>query len=178
MTYYFAATAYDGAGLESLPSNEISYQVPGVRLTIQSTRPKGSVNAVQIASTGVVPFAWVLESTTDFRTWKTVGQGANSIVSLPVVVSNQAALYFRLRNQTAPAAPAPGATLTISRAAAGAFSNGFVIASAAIVPTAWALEATVDFRTWKVVARGTNSSVNVSVAGTGPPALFFRLKNQ
>ena len=50
-----------------------------------------------------------------------------------------------------------------------------VLTGAGGIPTRWALQATADFRTWNVIARGTNSSVNISIPATGSPAQSYRL---
>jgi hypothetical protein len=74
-TYYFVVTAVDAQGNESIPSNEIAYQVPGVRLTVTLVRMPGARNGFVIRSTGDVPFAWVLEASEDYRTWRTLLHG-------------------------------------------------------------------------------------------------------
>jgi hypothetical protein len=58
------------------------------------------------------------------------------------------------------------------------FPNAFLVSSTGVAPYAWALEATENFRTWQVLTRGTNSSVNVTVVTGGTPRLFFRLRSQ
>ena len=98
-TYYFVVTAHDAAGLESLPSNEIAYQVPGVFLTMEKIRLSGFPSAFFISSTGVVPYAWALEATENFRTWRVLTQGTNSSVNVTVFTSGAPSLFFRLRSQ-------------------------------------------------------------------------------
>jgi hypothetical protein len=98
-TYYFAVTAHDAMGLESLPSNEIAYLVPGVFLTLQKIQLSGFPNAFLISSTGVAPYAWALEATENFRTWQVLSRGTNSPVNVAVMTSGTPQLFFRLRRQ-------------------------------------------------------------------------------
>jgi hypothetical protein len=98
-TYYFAVTAHNAIGMESLPSNEVAYLVPGVMLKLKQLPPSGFPNAFLLASTGVVPFAWVVEVTENLRTWKILTRGTNSAVNVTVVTSNTPQLFFRVRSQ-------------------------------------------------------------------------------
>lgn len=45
-------------------------------------------------------------------------------------------------------------------------------------PAQWVLESSSDLKNWTTTAVGTNPLVNVSLAVTGSPALFFRLKSE
>ncbi len=98
-TYYFVVTAYNAAHLESLPSNEVSYRVPGVLLQLQQIQMRGFPNALFVSSTGLVPYSWVLEGTEDFKTWRTLFRGTNSAVNVTVAVYGVRSLFFRLKRQ-------------------------------------------------------------------------------
>jgi hypothetical protein len=99
LTYFFAVTAFTSSGVESLPSNEVSYVVPGVRLTIKPTHLPGFSQAFNVASTGVVPYPWVLEATENFKSWRALFRGTNSAVNVTVFTVNTPALFFRLKRQ-------------------------------------------------------------------------------
>jgi hypothetical protein len=63
VTYYFAVTAYDAAGLESLPSDEISYTVPAAELEIfadplSQTAGRGGSVALTVGAVGTGPLTY------------------------------------------------------------------------------------------------------------------------
>jgi hypothetical protein len=97
---YIAVKARAISGLESLPSNEVAYNVPNLAtLAIQTLQAQGSPASVTITATGVVPAQWALESSPDLTTWTTVTQGTNTRVNVSLVVTGTPARYFRLRNE-------------------------------------------------------------------------------
>jgi hypothetical protein len=98
-TYFFVVTAFNTVGLESPPSNEVAYLVPGVVLKIQKVQVNGYPNAFTITSTGATPPRWALESSQDFKTWRTVTRGTNSAVNVTVANTNIPVRYFRLHGQ-------------------------------------------------------------------------------
>lgn len=167
VTYYFVVTAYSSSGLESVPSNEVSYTVPGVRLMI-ARRPGG---AIAVTSTGVVPFGWVLEQSTNLSTWSAVVIGTNSLVDALFSNRNAPQLFFRLKKATY---KAPAVRLMIAHQPGG----NVAITSTGVVPFGWVLEKSANLSTWSVVSRGTNSVVSATVSTTSAPQLFFRIKNQ
>jgi len=94
---YFVVTARDSLGLESLPSNAVSYTVPGLfALAIQMIQ--GNPASVTITSTGTTPTNWVLESSSDLAAWVTAAQGTNTPVSVSMLVTGTPAMFFRLRD--------------------------------------------------------------------------------
>ncbi len=97
-TYYFAVTAYNAAGVESLPSAEISYQVPGVFLRLNQIQ-LGVHKALSVTSTGVVPFRWALQGSEDLSNWRTMTRGTNTSVDVTVLVSGASKLFFRLKGE-------------------------------------------------------------------------------
>jgi len=100
VTYYFVVTAYNAAGLESVPSNEVSYIVPpGLVLAIKPIQLLGFPNAALITATGPVPQKWALEVSADLKSWRTLTEGTGPAVNIPVVVFNAPALFFRLKGE-------------------------------------------------------------------------------
>jgi hypothetical protein len=70
-TYYFTVTAYDSKGVESQPSAEIPYIVPGVLALSQGTHP-GDPARVKFP---VAPkHMYEVQATDDMRSWATIGQ--------------------------------------------------------------------------------------------------------
>jgi hypothetical protein len=71
-TYYFAATAFNTAGLESDYSNEISYTVPiaafpGVELRVTPTRQ------FILTVTGTIGHTYDVQASQDLSTWRVIG---------------------------------------------------------------------------------------------------------
>lgn len=99
VTYYFAVTAYDTLGLESVPSNEVSYTVPRIQLDIEPSPLQGFPYAVLVSSSGVIATAWSLQASPDLKTWRTLYAGTNSAVSVTVMTSNSPEMFFRVASQ-------------------------------------------------------------------------------
>jgi hypothetical protein len=72
-TYYFAFTAYNAQGLESDPSNEVSYIAPGILLLTAGEKAGDPMNL----KFPVAPMHWYeVQATPDFQSWSTVWQTA------------------------------------------------------------------------------------------------------
>lgn len=71
VTYYFAMTAYDGSGVESAFSQEISYEqaLPGTLMQSQGL----SGGQFTLTVSGPAGQAYDIEATEDFVTWTVVG---------------------------------------------------------------------------------------------------------
>jgi hypothetical protein len=95
-TYYFVATSVNAVGLESLPSNQVSYSVPGTRLNITRISTNGAPESFRITSTSVVQSSWTLEASADLRTWRSMMTGSNTAVNVTVSSSTTPAVFFRL----------------------------------------------------------------------------------
>jgi hypothetical protein len=177
-TYYFAATAYNLLGLESLPSNEISFTVPlptpapvpGCKLVArQIPAPAGTV--LSITSTNA-PSSWVLEASTDLVTWGAISFGANPLVNAVVAPSQARNRFFRLKSDLS------GVSLAARKIASNGFSGSFYLTTAGPAPSSWTVETSVDLKSWSVLATGANTPVNVAVIPSPAPAMFFRLKKK
>ena len=100
-TYFFAVTAYDIIGLESVFSDEISYTIPGASLTAHAL-PLGQMLLI---GQGPVGFVYEIQTSADMHNWSRVAsetmdsQGAFQ-VKIPKIASDSAR-WYRLR-QTAP----------------------------------------------------------------------------
>ena len=96
---YFVVTACDALGLESLPSNEVSFTAPArATLALQTAQLDGSSTSITITATGATPSEWVLESSPDLTIWTTVAEGTDPQVNVSVAVAGTPVLFFRLRN--------------------------------------------------------------------------------
>ncbi len=96
VTYFFVVTASDASGLESPPSNEVSYTVPGVMLNIEEPDLPDFPNCVFITASGTVPQTWTLEESTDLQTWVPFVTGTDIPVQVPVEIDAQQ-MFFRLK---------------------------------------------------------------------------------
>lgn len=103
VTYYFAVTALDLFGQESVFSNEVTYTPP---------RPAGPKCAIALASGGTASIAGIgvpghvyeLQATTNFSSWTVIGTrtaGSNGAFSVSIPVGGYPSRYFRFRD-TAP----------------------------------------------------------------------------
>ena len=169
-TYYFAVTACDCSGLESVPSNEVSYTVPGVVLALEPIRAGGFPKAFLITSAGVTPSPWALEASQDGNVWRTVTTGTNSSVRVVAVVSSAPAMLFRLSSGEA------GVRLALQRNQPDEFPDSFRLTAAGASPGQWTLEARTDSQPWSTLAGGTNTPVNAALVVSTTPTMFFRLK--
>ena len=97
-TYYFAVTAYDSLGLESLPSDEVCCTLPSVRLAVQVVRTNGIPGAICITSGGPAAGRWTLEQSADLRTWSPCAAGTNGAVNVSFDTRTAPSLFFRLRS--------------------------------------------------------------------------------
>jgi hypothetical protein len=71
VTYYFAATTYDGVGDESAYSSEVSFIVPGI-LTMNSAASPGGPSPLQFP---VAPGHWYeVQASTDLLNWASIWQ--------------------------------------------------------------------------------------------------------
>jgi hypothetical protein len=71
MTYYFAVTSYDSQGVESQPSKEISYIVPGVLALDERINPG---DPARIKFPVAPKHKYQIQASDDMRTWVTIGQ--------------------------------------------------------------------------------------------------------
>ena len=75
-TYYFAVTAYNTDGLESNPSNEVSYQVPvvfhitGPSLQLTPGTPLGGPTLIKFL--GSATQTYELQASANLQTWTTI----------------------------------------------------------------------------------------------------------
>ena len=173
VTYYFVVTAYDTQGLESSPSNEVSYTVPGILLRLRPMTVPGSglSRAFTFDTTGN-PGSWVLEMSYDMKTWKGVVGGGGAPADIPVLVSAKRALFFRLKS------PSPGMHLITRRMKVDGAPNAFFVTVRELPPPQWEIEVSDDLVAWNTLAKGTNTPVKAAVIVSDAPAMFFRLKVQ
>lgn len=77
VTYFFAVTAYDLIGLESLFSNEVSYNVPtGLALLQARVTP---TRQLQLTGTGPGGYAYRVLASSDLKNWSAIGSVTNSL---------------------------------------------------------------------------------------------------
>jgi hypothetical protein len=99
-TYYFAVTAYNIMGLESLPSPETAYPIPLVRFTSTpiTVQPKGLLS-INIA--GPVGRSAVLLASTNLTTWSPISTNVFTTTNLFIKVTDSPGVtktrFFRVK---------------------------------------------------------------------------------
>jgi len=94
LTYHFVVTAYSPAGVESAPSGEVTYLVPGLLLSIPGSNPGSPVNL----AFPVAPRHWYeVQATANLRTWTTVWQMPPATSNAWVRFSDPQAALFQKR---------------------------------------------------------------------------------
>jgi len=71
-TYMFAVTAYNAAGLESLPSGELPYTVPAPAAVLKLRPMAGNPWAFHISFTAFAGLRYQLQSSEDLFNWTTI----------------------------------------------------------------------------------------------------------
>ena len=96
-TYYFSVTSYDINGVESQPSPQIPYIVPGILRLGERSNP-GDPSRIKFP---VAPkHKYLVQSTEDMKNWTTIGQvkGANNswVEFDDAAAAGQTQRYYRL----------------------------------------------------------------------------------
>ena len=186
-TYYFAVTAYNSFGFEGPRSGEISYTVPYSLPSLSRPTPQSKtllpvlslthVPATAFPKTfrtscrGPMPASWLLEATTDMRTWKAVAAGTDPSARITMTVTPKPAMFFRLLSSSS------GIHLQTQHIRTNSFPNSFSITTAE-APANWTLQASEDMKTWSTLETGTNTAVHAAVIVSTAPRMFFRLRGQ
>ncbi len=71
VTYYFAATTHNAAGVESSYSSEVAYTVPAQPQKVQIQTMPAKQFALTVS--GIVGHTYIIQATQDFKTWTTIG---------------------------------------------------------------------------------------------------------
>ena len=95
-TYFFVVTAVNCVGLESQPSNEFRYLVPGLSLALMTSFTNGCLTVVHVTALGNPPPQWTLQQSTDLQSWQPVKCGTNCPVDATVDTSTTTRAFFRL----------------------------------------------------------------------------------
>jgi len=111
-TYYFAVTAYDAAGNESLFSGEIAYTVPAPPTIavepLNETNAAGSVAVFGVTASGSAPlyYQWSLNG-------NAISAATNAILALSNIVDASAGTYSVVISNSVGMVTSSGATLTV-----------------------------------------------------------------
>ncbi|MFO1475835.1 MAG: fibronectin type III domain-containing protein [Verrucomicrobiota bacterium] len=92
--YYLTVTAVNVFGLESVPSSELAYAAPQLKLMVA---PDGSGDPNRLRIAADVMDRWTLETSTDLQRWSAVASGTNSGVDVSITNALEPARYFRLQ---------------------------------------------------------------------------------
>ena len=194
-TYYFVVTVYNTAGIESIPSNEVGYTIPGVAAP-------GSLWIQTDPVTGSPVLKWNASPSPNVAGYKIYYHTTNG--SQPELVFSGNATSMALSNlaqatngyfvvtaynnsgqestnttsivSTIPSTSvAQAPVLSLKQTSAAGLPNVFSVTASGAIPQTWALEASTDLHSWGTVTTGSNTTVNVTVAVSPNPKMFFRL---
>ena len=197
LTYYFVVTGSAPAGVESEPSNEAVYSVPGIA-------PPGKPSIYNECTTGESILTWSASPSPEVAAYYvyygTEGGPATELIAriaasdalefvLPdwmldmpyyfVVTASTAAGDEIAATGTASITPtvAPAPVLSLQQLPAAGLAGVFSITAAGAVPAFWALQASSDMQSWGTLATGSDPDVDVTVVVSPKRSLFFRLGN-
>lgn len=186
--YWFEVVAYDAAGDQAVPSNEISYQPsvaarpagpPTLSLGVGQS---GGSKVAQLSFQGQAGVAYELQATTDFHNWVNILTTNSTAAGLVLIQSQDMALYPRrfYRLVLLPASSLPALpTLTLALIRSGATGTVLRLSFQGTAGSTYDIQTTPDFEKWTVI--GTTNCpasgvVTYSVApATNTPRQFFRL---
>ncbi len=148
--YYFVATAYNAAGLESDPSNELLFTVPGIlKMSPRSSSTKPASLAFPVA----VGQNYFLEASEDLKFWHPVWVTVGSTNGWIQFQDPQSAYlprrFYRL-------AMVPPATIKLIRGATR--QSPVSVMFPAVVGRNYILQASQDLRTWQQIWTTTGTT--------------------
>jgi hypothetical protein len=180
VTYYLAVTAYNTNRIESIPSNELSYQVPPL--------PAGRLELIRSAGTGVPAILrasldpgrqYQIQASSDLKNWTMIDQGIvgsqGVIVYQDQASANLPRRFYRLNTVTR---DIPGSlairTLTSNP---GSIAVSFSVRSG----LGYSLQASSDLIHWTTLLTGTNTSEAWrdfhDLGAVREPMRFYRLQH-
>ncbi len=159
-TYYFNVVAYDAAGDQAPPSNELAYQVaaappppPAVQLQPDATNP----NRMWLSFQAAAGESYVIEASQDLKNWQTILTTNASAAGLISVIVSDSALYpqrfYRVGRQTA-------LPLALKLQSGSGNGGAFAVSFLGSAGKSYAIQATQDFKQWTTVW-----TTNVASAG-------------
>lgn len=191
-TYYFVVTAIGSSGIESEPSNEIGYTVPGVAAPGQPWLQAGPDGTAILqwsasASPNVIGYD-VYFAPADGGEWQFLYFGYETQLTLSsAMLANPGSYLVHAYNDwgevsTSTASVAvtttqPAPVLSLKHTPAAGLPNVFSVTASGVLPARWALEASADLKTWGAITEGSNAAVDVTVVISPKPKLFFRLES-
>lgn len=192
MTYYFVVTACSSSGIESEPSNEIGYTVPGVAAPGQPW--------LQSGPDGTAILQWSASASPNVAGYEVyfvpagggdhqfIFSGYDTLLTLSKELLATPGSYLvnayndwgEVSTSTASVAVAttqPAPVLSLKHTRAAGLPNVFSVTASGVLPASWALEASADLITWGAIAEDSNAAVDVTVVVLPKPKLFFRLES-
>lgn len=197
LTYYFVVTGHAPSGVESDPSNEAVYFVPGIA-------PPGNPSIFNDCITGAPILTWTASPSPEVTGYYVYfGTEGDPDTELIAYVDASDALEFVLPDWmvdlpyyfvvtastadgeemaatgtasiTSTVSPAP--VLSLQQLPAAGLTGVFSITASGVVPAFWALQASSDMQSWRTLAIGSDPDVDVTMVFSPKPYFFFRLVN-
>jgi hypothetical protein len=163
-TYYFTVTAYNAQRIESEPSGEIAYTVPGpAPATLRIARSDGPGSPPRLQFQVPPTQSYQIQASEDLRSWKKIHTSVSLSTGWIDYVDAQAAQlpkrFYRLALPDGP--PVPGWL----RLARGEVPSGAVCLRPLVADgQRYQIQASEDLLTWSTLHEGVR---------TGPPVLDF-----
>jgi Fibronectin type III domain len=93
VTYYFNVVAYDAAGDQAPPSNELAYPPPPPTISLQLQRNGTNAPLMSVRFLGTAGNNYTIQATTDFKQWVTIGTTNCSVDGLIAYMTADPAIY-------------------------------------------------------------------------------------
>ncbi len=171
IAYYFVATAYNAAGLESDPSNELRFTVPGILKLI----PKAVAGAAaKVAFPVALGQSYFLEASEDLKLWHPVWVTVSATNGWIQFQDPQSAYLPQRFYRLAMVGPA-----TIKLSPGATPQSPVTVSFPAVVGRTYVLQASIDLDSWQPILTtsvGTNGWVQyLDQQSPALPRRFYRL---
>ncbi len=154
-TYYFAATSYNGAGVESAYSPEVAYTVPVINAALNSSTVTSS--GFNFSVNGTTTSQYVILASTDLLTWVALATNTAPFIFTDPNTSQFNQRYYQavLRSMYVPQiAPTPP-VVSPPLISAGLTASGYTFTVTNTVGFAYVVLASTDYVNWIVLATNT-----------------------
>jgi hypothetical protein len=189
VSYWFNVVAYDGAGREAVPSNEVAYRPSAAALPpgpptvgLAMVQSGGGGRAVQLSFQAQAGTLYEVQATTDFKHWDSILTTNAPVAGLVLIQLHDMSRYPRrfYRVRLLPAGPLPALpTLSVSLSGSGAAGPVLRFSFQGTAGSTYDIQATPDFRQWSVIGTtncSTSGVLTYDVSATmNQPRQFFRL---
>ena len=170
-TYYFAASSYNSAGMESTLSNEAQYTVPITTATLSSALNTGG--QFSFAVTGVTGKVYVVQASTNLVNWVAIQTNTAPFVFVDTNAVHFHQRFYRTYDQALYTVAMTPATLTAATRSAGQFSCQITGAAG----QQYIVQASTDLVNWVSIQTNASPFVFVDPNAGSFQQRFYRTLN-